>query len=238
MQLFSKKKRMQKKQARVPRKLVTITDTHSAISEQFRTIRANINFSLPKEELKTILITSSSPGEGKSTNAANIAVVFAQEGKKVLLVDADLRKPTMHYTFKIPNAIGFSHVLLGKFFLFNVIQESPILGLDILPSGPIPPNPSELLASGRMDEFLEEVRKKYDLIIFDAPPVLSISDSQIIGNKCDGTLIIVNSGISKKEEFLKSEEVLQASKAKIIGVVLNNFKAPKDYYQSYNAYSN
>lgn len=221
----------------MPRKLVTISENHSFISEQFRTIRANINFSLPEENLKTILVTSSSPGEGKSTSAANIAVVFAQEGKKVLLVDADLRKPTLHYTFNLPNSIGFSHILLGKSFLFNVIQESPIEGLDLLPSGPIPPSPSELLASNYMDEFLKDVKKKYDLIIFDAPPVITVSDSQILGNKCDGTLLVVNSGISEKEKFLKSEEILLASKAKIIGAILNNYKVQKDYYKNYYAYS-
>lgn len=98
------------------RTLITISDNNSLISEQFRTIRANINFSMPGEELKTILITSPSPGEGKSTNAANIAVVFAQEGKRVLLVDADLRKPTLHYTFNLKNLTGLTHVLVGKYF--------------------------------------------------------------------------------------------------------------------------
>ncbi|WP_285842040.1 CpsD/CapB family tyrosine-protein kinase [Ureibacillus chungkukjangi] len=236
--MFNKKKRKLKKQAKMPRTLITISDNNSLISEQFRTIRANINFSMPGEELKTILITSPSPGEGKSTNAANIAVVFAQEGKRVLLVDADLRKPTLHYTFNLKNLTGLTHILVGKYFLFNVIQESPIAGLHLLPSGPIPPNPSELLASSNMDNFLEEVKKKYDLIIFDAPPIISVSDSQILGNKCDGTLLVVNSGISEKKDFLKSEEILVASKARIIGAVLNNYKMPKDHYQNYYAYSN
>lgn len=236
--MFSKKEKRLKKFAKIPRKLITISDNKSLIAEQFRTIRANINFSKPQEELKTILVTSSLSGEGKSTNAANIAVVFAQEGKKVLLVDADLRKPTLHYTFNIPNAIGFSHVLIGKFFIFNVIKESPIVGLDLIPCGPIPPSPSELLLSKRMDDFIEEVKEKYDLIIFDAPPIISVSDAQILANKCDGTLFIINAGISKKEDFLKSEEILLGSKAKIIGAVLNNYKMPKNHYQNYYLYSN
>lgn len=236
--MFKKKKRSMKTTTKMPRKLITISDNNSIIAEQFRTIRANINFSMPEEDLKSILVTSSSPGEGKSTNAANIAVVFAQEGKKVLLVDADLRKPTLHYTFNLRNLIGFTHILVGRYNLLDVVQKSPIVGLDLLPSGPIPPNPSELLLSKNMDNFLIDSKKRYDIIIFDAPPLISVSDPQILGHKCDGTLLIVNSGISEKEDFLKSEEILLASKAKIIGAILNNYKMPKDYYQNYYAYSN
>ncbi|WP_199677334.1 CpsD/CapB family tyrosine-protein kinase [Lysinibacillus yapensis] len=218
----------------MPRRLVTLSDSNSFVSEQFRTIRANINFSMPDQELKTILVTSSTPGEGKSTNAANLAIVFAQEGRRVLLVDADLRKPTLHYTFNIQNTMGFSHILLGKFSLLDTVQESPIVGLNLLPSGTIPPNPSELLLSKNMNHFLKEVKEKYDIIIFDAPPLLSMSDSQILGNKCDGTLLVVNSGVTKKERFLKSEEILLSSNAKIIGVVLNNYKMPKGQYYYYS----
>lgn len=236
--MFNKKNRKIKNQAKKPRKLVTISDSNSFISEQFRTIRANINFSLPVQPLKTMLITSSMAGEGKSTIAANIAVVFAQEGKKVLLIDADLRKPTLQFTFNIRNHIGLTHVLIGKNFYFNAIQETAIAGLDVLPCGAIPPNPTELLSSKNMDSLLEDLKEKYDLIILDGPPLITISDSQILGNKCDGTLLIISTGVSKKEDLLKSEEILLASKAKIIGTILNNYKMPKNHYQNYYSYTN
>lgn len=216
----------------ISRNLVTLTDSQSMISEQFRTIRANIKFSLPEKDLKTLLITSSTPGEGKSTSAANIAIVFAQDGKKVLLIDSDMRRPTLHYTFNLQKSIGLSNILLEQSYITNAIQETPIVGLDIVTSGATPPNPAELLSSKNMDNFLEEVRKKYDLIIFDAPPVLSVSDPQILGNICDGTLIIINSGVSDKRDLIQATNTLKSSKAKILGVIFNNYKIPKgkDYY--------
>jgi len=236
VKIFGKKKKKMQL-AKTPRKLVTVTENDSFISEQFRTIRANINYSMPEGKLKTILVTSAMASEGKSTNAANLAIVFAQEGKKVLLVDADLRKPSLHYTFNLPNTMGLTHILIGKYFYFNVIQNTSVSNLDIITSGAIPSNPSELLASKSMDDFFETVKKNYDLIIIDGPPLIPISDSHILGNKCDGTLLIVNSGISKKGDFLKSEEILSASKARILGVVLNNYKVPKSYYRNYYHYS-
>lgn len=221
------------KQSATRGKLVTMSKSNSFISEQFRTIRTNITFSLLNEQVKMILVTSSTPGEGKSTNAANIAVVFAQESKKVLLVDADLRKPTLHSVLNVPNDIGLSNLLMEKDDLHHVIQETSIEGLHIMTSGPFPSNPAELLSSNYMETTLEEMRKHYDVIIIDAPPLLSVSDAQILGNKCDGTLLIVNTGVSKKEELLKSKEILLASKAKIIGVVLNRYKLSRKEYNRY-----
>ena len=217
-------------------KLVAVSDTKSIISEQFRTIRTNLMFALPDQELKTILITSSTPGEGKSTNASNIAVAFSQEGKRVLIIDADMRKPSQHYIFRVYNTLGLSTVLSKKSVLTESIQETPIIGLSILPSGPIPPNPAELLSSHAMDAALEEMRKAYDIVIFDAPPLLSISDAQILSNKCDGTLLIINSGAVERDAVIKAKAVLLTSKARILGVVLNNYKMSRslqNYYQYY-----
>lgn len=228
-----KKKNTNGKSLKLKRHLVTITDSDSIISEQFRTIRTNISFSLPDQELKSIVITSSTPGEGKSTNAANIAVVFAQEGKKVLLVDADMRKPTLHYTFHLHNSLGLSNVLANRNDLANAIQESFLYNLHIITSGPIPPNPSELLISKNMDFLIEETRKRYDIIIFDAPPVLSVSDPQILAHKCDGTLLIINTGVTEKENVMKAKGILQNSHAKLLGVILNNYQLTESYYQYY-----
>ena len=216
------------------RKLVTQTNPKSVVSEQFRTLRTNINFSMPDHDLKSILFTSAAPGEGKSTASANTAVVFAQEGKKVLLLDADMRKPTTHYTFSRTNTVGLSNLLTRQWKLDDVIQHTDIEGLDLITSGPIPPNPAELLSSKTMDVVLEQLIERYDILILDAPPVLSVTDAQLLSNKAEGTVLVLNSGISEKEAALKAKEALLSSQANILGVVLNNFTLQKDHY--YNQY--
>ncbi|MFJ7970210.1 CpsD/CapB family tyrosine-protein kinase [Psychrobacillus sp. NPDC096389] len=219
------------------RKLVTSVNTKSIVSEQFRTLRTNINFSMPDKELKTFLVTSSSPGEGKSTVAANTAVVFAQEGKQVLLVDADMRKPTVHYTFHLSNTLGLSNLLTRQEKIADVLRPSEIENLKILTSGPIPPNPAELIGSKTMEKVMEELKKDFDVIIFDAPPTLSVADAQILSNKCDGTILVLNSGETEKAGIVKAKEALVSSQANIIGIVLNNFQLQKDHYY-YQYYGN
>lgn len=219
------------------RKLVTSVNTKSIVSEQFRTLRTNINFSMPDKELKTFLVTSSSPGEGKSTVAANTAVVFAQEGKQVLLVDADMRKPTVHYTFHLSNTLGLSNLLTRQEKIADVLKPSEIENLKILTSGPIPPNPAELIGSKTMEKVMEELKKDFDVIIFDAPPTLSVADAQILSNKCDGTILVLNSGETEKAGIVKAKEALVSSQANIIGIVLNNFQLQKDHYY-YQYYGN
>lgn len=206
----------------------------SIYSEQFRSIRANINFLTKNINVKTFLVTSSTVGEGKSTIAANIAIAFAQESKKTLLVDADLRKPTMHYTFNCFLSPGLTNLLISNWAVENVVKGSGVTGLEIITCGPIPSNPAELLSSISMDSFIEEVKGKFDIIIFDAPPLLSIADAQILSEKCDGTIVVVSSDRTEKKNLLKVKETLQNSKAKIIGTVLNNYKLEKDHY--YNDY--
>lgn len=224
-----------KKVKPIARKLVTSSNPQTIISEQFRTVRTNIKFSMPNREIKTILFTSSSIGEGKSTIAANVAIVFAQEGKKVLLIDADLRKPTMHYTFLKTISPGLTNLLTSHWNLNQVVKDSGINGLDLITSGPIPSNPAELLGLPSMDMLITEVKEKYDIIIFDAPPILSVSDAQVLTDKCDGTILVISSGSTDKGNAIKAKEVLQASKANILGTILNNYKIGKDhyYYQYY-----
>lgn len=228
------KERKKKNVPKAGRRLITVSDGKSLISEQFRTMRTNITFAAPDHDVQTILVTSSIPGEGKSTTAANLGVVFAQEEKRVLMIDADLRKPTLHYAFGVFNVIGLSSVLTRKNAFYDAIQETTIAGLNLLPSGPIPPNPAELLASKTMDALFEELKKLYDIIIVDAPPVLPVTDAQILSNKCDGTLLIANAGIVTKEVVIKAKSALVGSQARIMGVVLNNYKIAKNrkrYYQ-------
>lgn len=212
------------------RKLITNSQSKSYISEQFRTLRTNINFSMPDQVLKTILFTSAAPSEGKSTISANTAIVFAQQGKKVLLIDADMRKPTTHYTFNRLNKTGLSNLLSRNCELDDAIQTTGIKNLDLITNGPIPPNPAELLGSKLMDQLIRELSEKYDLLLFDAPPVLSVADSQILSNKCHGTILVLNTNKTEKLDVLKAKELLHSSQATIIGAVLNNFSMKNDYY--------
>lgn len=206
----------------------------SPTAEQYRTIRTNIQFSSIDEEIRTIMVTSSGPAEGKSTTTANLAVVFAQQGKKVLLVDSDMRKPTVHYTFSMNNAYGLTNVLTRQTELKEAIKQSKEEKLDVLTSGPIPPNPAELLSSRAMDQFFQEAKEVYDIIIFDTPPVLAVTDAQVLANKCDGTVLVVSSGKTEIESAQKTKELLTNAQAKILGVVLNNKKMDNnDYYYYY-----
>ncbi|MGG4466546.1 CpsD/CapB family tyrosine-protein kinase [Paenibacillus alvei] len=226
------KKSNKKKLLDSKRKLVAKYDPKSPISEQYRTIRTNILFSSVDEEIRSIMVTSSGPGEGKSTTTANLAVVFAQQGKTVLLVDADLRKPTVHYTFKLTNTIGLTSLLTNQNELMEVINKTDEENLFVLSSGPVPPNPSELLGSRAMKHFMEKALEEFDLIIFDTPPVLAVTDAQILGNICQGSILVVGSGKAEKDALLRTKELLLATKGKIMGVVLNNKKPDKNgtYY--------
>ena len=217
-------KKTKKKATELKRSLITIKDSKSPISEQYKTIRTNIQFSSVDKEFKTIVVTSTGPGEGKSTTIANLAVVFAQQGKKVLLIDSDLRKPTVHYTFNLTNTFGLTNVLTRQAELVNVVKESMEKNLYILTSGPVPPNPAELLGSKAMEQVIKEAEEEYDMIFFDAPPLLAVTDGQILASKCDGTILVVSSGRTETEQVVKAKELLDSANSHIIGVVLNNKK--------------
>ncbi|WP_261130814.1 CpsD/CapB family tyrosine-protein kinase [Bacillus sp. Marseille-Q3570] len=215
------------------RSLITHFNSKSPISEQYRTIRTNIQFSSADTEYRTMMVTSSGPGEGKSTTTANLAVVLAQQGKKVLLIDADLRKPTAHYTFRVSNAQGLTNILTKQMPISEACRGTEVENLSVLPSGPIPPNPAELLGSRMMKEMIQEALNDYDIVLFDTPPVLAVTDAQILANICDGVILVVGSNITEKEAALKSKELLQAAKAKLLGVVLNRKKMKKGQYYYY-----
>jgi protein-tyrosine kinase len=215
------------------RSLITVQNPRSPISEQYRTIRTNIQFSFVDKTMRSLMVTSAGPSEGKSTTVANLAVTFAQQGKKVLLIDADMRKPTMHYTFRLNNTIGLTNVLTQSIHLHAAYQETDIDNLFVLTSGPIPPNPAELLASKAMETFLEEAYKHFDLVIFDTPPVLAVTDAQILANKCDGTVLVVASGKTEIEAAVKAKELLLSANGKLLGVVLNKKKQKQGEYYYY-----
>jgi protein-tyrosine kinase len=215
------------------RNLITHFSPRAAISEQYRTIRTNIQFSSVDESIRTILVTSSGPEEGKSTTVANLAVVFAQQGKKVLLIDADLRKPTVHYTFQLDNTIGLTNVLTKQTQLDKAAVTTLVENLSVLSSGPIPPNPAELLGSKAMEDMLVAALEQFDIVIFDTPPVLAVTDAQILANRCDGTILVVGSGKTQIEPAMKSKELLLSSKGKLLGVVLNRKNAKDSQYYYY-----
>lgn len=215
------------------RNIIAMFDSKSPISEQYRTIRTNIQYSSIDQEVRSLMVTSTGPGEGKSTTVANLAVVFAQQGKRVLLVDADLRKPTVHYTFNQPNTFGLTSVLTKQMGLVKAISESEEKNLYVLTSGPIPPNPAELLSSRAMEQFFYDAQDLYDIILFDTPPVLAVTDAQILANKCEGTILVVSSGKTEKELVVKAKELLDSAQSKLLGVVLNNKKLQNNNYYYY-----
>lgn len=233
--MAKKRKRKKQNSQLFPRKLIVRSNPKTFISEQFRTIRTNIKFSMPQINLKTILVTSSATSEGKSTISANLACLFAEEGKKVLLIDSDLRRPTMHFTFRVNNSIGLSNILTMQSMLDEVIKHTEIPCLDIITSGPIPVNPAELLGSTSFEVTLNLLKETYDMIILDAPPILAVTDAQLIAAQTDGTILVVDTGVTKKEAATKAKELLEAAHAKILGVVMNNYKMEKSqYYYSYD----
>ncbi|MGF9714802.1 MULTISPECIES: CpsD/CapB family tyrosine-protein kinase [Paenibacillus] len=216
--------------------IITDVNPKSYISEAYRTLRTNIQFSTIDNHIRSIIVTSPEPSEGKSTTITNLAVAFAQEGKKVVLVDADLRKPTLHHFFMKSNRIGLSNLLAGQFTLQQAISDTHIDNLSLICSGPVPPNPAEMLNSKRLEQQLEELKEMFDIILFDAPPTLAVTDAQVLSTKCDGVVFVLNSGKVKRDTARKAIDRLNHVNAKILGVVLNNKDRNKNespYYYYY-----
>jgi len=214
-------------------KLITLTNPKSPISEGYRTLRTNIQFVSIDKTIKTIMVTSTGPAEGKSTTIANLTVALVQADKKVLLIDADMRKPTLHHFFRLPNRIGLTNVIAGSVEIESAIQTPTLLNMHILTSGPIPPNPAELLGSKRMEVLIKELLSKYDYVLFDAPPVIAVTDAQILSQLVDGVLLVVNSGQTHREMAVKAKGLLENVNANVIGVVLNNKETKGEGYYYY-----
>lgn len=234
--MFSSKKKQRNAQKTTQRAshLISFMNPKANQAEQFRTIRTNINFAQLEKNVKSLLVSSSIPNEGKSTLTANLAYVMAQTGKKVLLVDADLRKPTVHRTFKLNNTEGLTTLIADEddSVKFNqVVQYSRELNLYFLPSGPVPPNPSELLGSAKMRSILTTLENHFDLIIFDAPPITAVTDPQILATLVDGVVFVIRQGFVGKDKVKEAILSLQNLKTTILGYVFNDVpKSSGKYY--------
>ena len=203
------------------RNLIAHSFPESKISEEFRKIRTNVHFVTNEQKHKIVLITSPNTGEGKSTTAANLAVSMSQQNEKVLLIDANLRKPSTHFIFNITNSVGLTDVLTGKTTLNEAVIDSEIGNLEVLLSGKLPNNPAELLSSPMMKELLQEAAKEYDSVIIDSSSVLEVTDTKILASLCDGVLLVLYKGNTQLEKAAEAKKVLEFSKAKISGVILN-----------------
>jgi len=215
--------------------LVTFFKSNSNYAEEFRTLRVNLDFAQVDQNISNFLVTSSIPAEGKSTIAANLAYTIAQTDKKVLIVDTDLRKPTLHRTFRLSNDSGLTTLLSNpNGEVGDYILRSPELKLSFLTSGPKPPNPAELLQSARMTKVMNELKSYYDVIIYDCAPLNSVSDSQIMASKVEGVVLVVRPGYVERPEVRRAIESLKNVDANILGYVNNGLGSDREGYYGYN----
>ncbi len=209
----------------------------SDVAETYRTIRTAVFFGTPDRESRTILVTSPAPGDGKSTFASNLAIAMAQTGKRVLLVDCDFRRPVQHRVFECRPGDGLSTVLTGKASLDHTIQNTGISGLDILPAGPIPTNPSEILNSQSFSEVLEELSVRYEHVVVDSPPVMAVADSRILAAMCSVCILVVRAESTTRKAAVHSRRALESVGAHILGVVVNDVPRGRDNDGAYGGYS-
>ncbi len=222
-------------------KLVAYSRPRDPLSEAYRVLRTNLGFAAIDGALNTILVTSPSPGEGKSTTTANLGVVMAQAGKRVIIVDSDLRRPTQHQIFGVSNSHGLTTALLDHVTpAVAHLQDTKVKGLRLLSSGPIPPNPAEILSSQRMGLLIQELSQEADMLLFDTPPTLSVTDAAVLAPQVDGALFVVHVGETRREALKQAIERLRQSNSQILGVVLNRINPSQGsyyYYQYYSTYT-
>lgn len=217
-------------------RLVARNYPRSPIAEAFRTLRTNIRFARPDRPRGSILITSAQPGEGKSLVAANLAVAIAQEGRTAIVVDADLRRPTLHRFFGLPNRSGFTSLIMdGTLTIDEVMQETDVPGLSVITSGPLPPNPLDMLASQRAERLLSEIKGRCDTLVLDSPPVLSVTDSLLLAVHVDAVLLVANARGTRRDLIVKAHQTIRRSGVDVIGAVLNRVRQSDlgSYYSHY-----
>jgi capsular exopolysaccharide synthesis family protein len=214
--------------------LITVASPRSPISEAYRTLRTNLGFSSLDRPLKTMVVTSPGPEAGKSTTLANLAVTLAQAEKKVVLVDCDLRRPSQHQLFGLTNEVGLTTMVMDDEAMSDPpLRETAVPGLWLLPSGPLPPNPSELLGSRRMEEIIDVLSQRADIVLFDAPPIIAVTDAAVLSSKVDGVLLVINAGGTKRDHAQSAKALLEKVNAHLVGAVLNNVKIDTSLHRYY-----
>lgn len=204
--------------------LITLTDPRSPVSEAYRTLRTNLSFYSLDNPLRTLVVTSPAPDEGADEAAANLAVTMAQSGKRTILVECDLRRPSLHTLLGQAAEPGLTDMILGDSEL--PLQKTEVENLWLLTSGPQPPNPADLLGSGRTDEIIAKLGQEADIILFHAPPVIAVTDATVLGSKVDGVLLVIQAGKSRRDHAQRAKEMLAKANVRIVGVTLTN--APDD----------
>lgn len=228
--------RRNRKHLRSRLRLVTHLKPKSPVSESYRTLRTNIQFSESQQKIRSILVTSAGPGEGKSTTAANLAIAMSQQGTRTILIDTDLRRPVLHRIFELNRNLGVSNVLAGKNTLDEVIQKSTVQNMDILTCGILPPNPAEMLGSKQMEKLVRTLGERYDFCIFDSPPLIAVTDAAVLAKGMDGVLVVVKSGRTHREALSHGIDLLENVRARIMGILLNDVSRANTYGSYYYYY--
>lgn len=203
--------------------IITLTDPRSVAAEAYRTLRTNIEFSSVDQKLHTLLVSSSAPTDEKAATVANLAVAMADGDRRVILVDADLRRPGLHTLFGLPNESGFTNLFKEEDAFNNPpLQSVPNTSLQVLTSGPLPPIPSQLLASQKIDQVIDHLTGMAEMVIFDAPPIITVNDASLLASKVDGVLLVVKAGNTRRDHVKAAQDRLEKVNARLIGAVLTN----------------
>lgn len=204
--------------------LVTLNAPRSATAEALRTLRTNLMFSSVENPIHTLLVTSPAQPDDKSEMVANLAVTFAQSGNKTILVDADMRRPRQHTLWDLPNERGLTTMMIDDAAISSppLVEVDDVPGLSVLTTGTPPPNPADLLSSQRMNEIIGVLKARADYILFDAPPVLAATDAAVLGNKVDGTLLVLRAGKTRRDQALQARQALERVNVRLVGAVLSN----------------
>jgi non-specific protein-tyrosine kinase len=204
--------------------LITLTDPSSPVSEAYRTLRTNLSFYSLDNPIRTLVVTSPATGEGKSTTIANLAVTMAQSGRRTILVHCDLRRPSLHTLFDARSEPGFTNMVLDD--TEAPLQKTGVENLWLLASGTKPPNPADMLGTQKVDKVIEKLMAQADIVLFDAPPIMAVTDAAVLGAKVDGVLLVIGAGKTRRDHAERAKELLEKAKVRIVGATLTN--APKD----------
>jgi capsular exopolysaccharide synthesis family protein len=203
--------------------LITLTDPRNPAAEAYRTLRANLTFAALDAPLETLVVTSAAPDDAKAKVLANLAVAMAQSERRTILVEADLRRPALHEIFHVAGEPGLTTMIVDEAVLNDPpLQDTGVQNLWLLPSGPQPPNPTDLLGSQKMEQAIAALKERADIVIFSAPPVVSVTDAVVLGTKVDGVLLVVSAGRARREHTQRAKELLERGHIRIVGSVLSN----------------